>query len=230
MGRFNKLAASNKNLKKGFIIAGILLGFVLPMLLMVCRENLPASFYISENFILKNLGMILSYAYSVSIYLYAGLFICSVIYTEMQTTAVIALPFVFYNLVNMLYMIVTYNSVVGGAFWTLSLFIIAIILMPVLWYLVIKLISLIKMPDAAKIIISAIPVFIIMDWTYVWDITALLINDASGNMTEIISILSNRLVPFVLCMICAAFLYVIMNDIVNRKEIHEDLKKKSKKN
>ena len=81
------------------------------------------------------------------------------------------------------------------------------------------------MPTPAKIIISAIIVFIISDWMYIWDIINLLIENASVNMPNIIDILFSRLVPFVICIVCAVFIYVILNDIINKKEKKNEEKK-----
>ena len=220
-----KVAASKNNLTKGFIISGIILGFVLPLLLSICRQYIPSSFYLSDNFIIRMLPSVVYYIYMISIFLYMGLFICSVIYTGFSTTAIIALPYIFFGLVQLLYTIaINYNNILLEA-WPIVLAILGIVIISVLWYAFTKLISLIKMPNAAKIIISAVIVFLISDWMYIWDIINLLIENASVYMADVIDILFSRLVPFVICIVCAVFIYVILNDIINKKEKNNEGKK-----
>ena len=220
-----KVAASKNRLTKGFIISGIILGFIMPLLLSICRQYIPSSFYFSDNFIIRMLPSVVYYIYMISLSLYMGIFICSVVYTGLSTTAIIALPYIFFCLVQLLYTIaINYSNMLLEA-WPIVLSIFGIVLIPVLWYAFTKLISLIKMPTPAKIIISAIIVFIISDWMYIWDIINLLIENASVNMPNIIDILFSRLVPFVICIVCAVFIYVILNDIINKKEKKNEEKK-----
>ena len=134
-----------------------------------------------------------------------------------------SLPYIFYCLIGLLYTIVmNYNNMLLEALPIVGS-IAGIVLIPVLWYAVTKLISLIKMPDAAKIIISSVPVFIVSDWAYIFNIVNLLLDNASANLPNILNILYSRLIPFVICVISAIFLYVILNDIINRKERKKEI-------
>ena len=217
------MVSSKNRLAKGFIIAGIVLGFILPLLLAVCEYYMPSSFYITDSFILRILPSLVHYIYLISLCLYMGLFICSVVYTSLSVTAVFSLPYIFYCLIGLLYTIVmNYNNMLLEALPIVGS-IAGIVLIPVLWYAVTKLISLIKMPDAAKIIISSVPVFIVSDWAYIFNIVNLLLDNASANLPNILNILYSRLIPFVICVISAIFLYVILNDIINRKERKKEI-------
>ncbi len=203
----------SKRLNVGFVIAGIILGFLLPILMIVAEKHVPTEYYFSDNVLLRNLADILNYVHMISLYMFIGLFICSVVYLKVYVTTVLSLPFIMYFIIQYFRTIFISKAEIDNLAIIVNILI--IILIPVLWYVFTRLISLIKMPDGAKVFVSCIPAFIVYNWIYVEDIILSAMGQSDSN---IIDLLLAQLVPFAIYFISVLFIYLIVKDFVNPRE------------
>lgn len=203
---------SNSRTRWGFTVAGAALGLILPALFQLFSGMVPDEFYYSDHYLLQNLSFILTYAGAVSSYAYVAVFICSAVYERIGTTLLVFASRAVYDVGCAVYNIISVpeDSFSDGfsmpIFW-LSI-IGSIILVPAVWYGITKLISLIKMPATAKVLISAVPAFLVYNFSSI--ISMIRYPDTASQA------LTALLVPFVIYFVTVMFMSIIINDIITR--------------